>query len=139
MPNVTGPGDYSGPRTGSRASSVLALMRRRIALRSELEVISGQISDVVPQLSQAERAEVIYALSADDVKLDADMSALRIETERVQAEEARAQHARKMQVSLSRAASALVQRKAERRASHGTFMSAEELVTQAICASYGKT
>lgn len=122
-------GNYRGPQ--SRASTVLALMRRRVSLRCELEVIGAQIADVVPALTQAERGEVIAALSAEDAKADREMA------ERVQAEEAAAAHARRMTVPLSRAASALVQQEAERLASRGAFLSSEALVTEAIRRAYG--
>jgi len=128
---------YGGGGVRSRAANVLALVRRRISLRSELELISGQISEAVPALTDSERVELITALSAEDTKLDRDVATLREQAQRIQAEEAQSKHVRPMTVPLSRTASRMVQAEAERRAMRGAYLSAEVLVTEAVKHTFG--
>ncbi len=93
----------------SRPAALLQMLRKKIALRAELEIETARIQEALPSLTEAENAELRATLASEDSKLEADVTALRAEAERIAREEAAAKHVRPMTVPLSKAASQMVQ------------------------------
>jgi len=87
----------------------MAMVRRKVALRAELEIVSAKVTEAIPTLSERERSELIALMAAEDTRADQDLVALRAEAQRIAIEEAQAQHVRTMTIPLSKSASKLVQ------------------------------
>jgi hypothetical protein len=132
-----GVGPFAGGATRSRPGALLQMSRKKIALRAELEIETARIQEALPSLTEAENAELRAMLASEDSKLDADVTAPQAEAERIAREETAAKHVRPMMVPLSKAASQMVQAKAERRIARGVYLSAETLVTEAGKHAFG--
>ena len=138
MPNkaAIGVGPYSGGAPRSRAASVLQMLRRKIALRAELEIESVKIAETLPALTESENAELLTLLASEEASMDADIAALQAEAERIAREESAAHHVRPLQVPLSRTASRILQSEIERRLNRGHCPDLAILAEQAIRTVY---
>jgi hypothetical protein len=133
-----GVGPYAGGATRSRATAGLQMLRRKIALRAELEIESAKIAETLPSLTEAENAELIALLASENARMDQDIAACRAEAQRIAAEEAQARHIKPLKVPLSRTASRILQDEIERRLSRGHCPPVELLTEQAIRAVHGE-
>lgn len=132
-----GIGAYAGGAARSRPAAVLAMLRRKIALRAELEIETARIAETLPALSPAEHAELIALLASEEATMDADIAALQAEAERIAREEAAARHVKPLQVSLTRTSSRLLQIEIQRRLARGHCPDLSILAEQAIRRAYG--
>jgi hypothetical protein len=132
-----GIGAYAGGAARSRPAAVLAMLRRKIALRAELETESAKIAEALPALSEAEHAELIALLANEEASMDQDITDLEAEARRIAAEQAQARNVKPLQVSLSRTSSRLLQIEIQKRLARGHCPPVELLAEQAIRRAYG--
>ena len=137
MPNdkaAIGLGSYNAPH--GRTAAMLAMLRRKIALRAELEIVSAKIAETLPTITENERAELIALLAAEDAKLDQDVAALQAEAARLATEAAAARNIKPLSVPLSKAASRILQNEITRRLADGYCPDLAILTETAIRRAY---
>lgn len=140
MPEETGLGPYqAGGGTRAKASprTLAEMIKRKIAMKAELALMSAQIQEGVALLDEHGAQDLVQLLTEHESTVDQDIEALRQEAERRAREEAAARHVKAMTVPLSKSASPLLQAEAERRVALGTYPSAQVLITEAIKQVFG--
>jgi hypothetical protein len=101
-----------------------------------LEIESAKIAETLPALTEAENAELIALLAAEDAKLDRDVAALQAEAARLATEAAAARNIKPLSVPLSKAASRILQNEITRRLADGYCPGLAILTETAIRRAY---